>query len=252
MCLAKKVSRTERQTENFGNYKTESTKSEEMLNKDQSYHDESDEDSDKDDNNREEDAETCVICMEDITDPQKLSCGHVFCADCIKEQFTYKQACPTCGKVCGIIKGDQPYGRMDVVINDRASCAGFESSGRIEITYKFPDGTQEDNHPCPGQRYKGITRTAYLPNNRKGREICDMLKVAFKRKLVFTIGRSRTTGADGVITWNDIHHKTDPKPHSQFGYPDPTYLDRVTEELEVKGVTVKDIPADHATRPRRR
>ncbi|XP_053407925.1 uncharacterized protein LOC128559644 [Mercenaria mercenaria] len=246
------VSNTDSQKDNFGTHKTEFAMSEEMRKKDESSHDVSDEESDKDDNNQEEDAETCVICMEDITDPQKLSCGHVFCADCIKEQFTYKQACPTCGKVCGIIKGDQPYGQMDVVINDRASCAGFESSGRIEITYKFPDGTQEDNHPCPGQRYKGITRTAYLPNNRKGREICDMLKVAFKRKLVFTIGRSRTTGADGVITWNDIHHKTDPKPHSQFGYPDPTYLDRVTEELEVKGVTVKDIPTDHAARPRRR
>lgn len=34
-----------------------------------------------------------------------------------------------------------------------------------------------------------------------------MLEVAFSRKLVFTVGRSRTTGCEGVITWNYIHHK---------------------------------------------
>lgn len=73
----------------------------------------------------------------------------------------------------------------------------------------------QDDHPSPGTWYKGITRKAYLPNNSKGKQICAMLKVAFERKLVFTIGRSRTTGADGVITWNDIHHKTDPRPNSQ-------------------------------------
>ena len=28
----------------------------------------------------------------------------------------------------------------------------------------------------------------------------------------------------------------------RFGYPDPTYLDRVTDELAAKGVTAKDIP----------
>ena len=45
-----------------------------------------------------------------------------------------------------------------------------------------------------------------------------MLKIAFERKLVFTIGNSRTTGAEGVITWNDIHHKTDQKPNTQYVY----------------------------------
>lgn len=207
---------------------------------------------DGEEDNGEEEVETCVICMDDISNPKKLSCGHVFCAECIEAQFTYKEACPTCGKVCGIITGDQPSGDMNVFINDRASCAGFEGCGRIEITYRFPDGTQGPTHPRPNARFKGITRKAYLPNNRRGMEICEMLKVAFERKLVFTIGNSRTTGAEGVITWNDIHHKTDQKPNTQFGYPDPTYLDRVTDELKIKGVTVDDIPALSAHRSRRR
>jgi deltex-like protein len=47
---------------------------------------------------------------------------------------------------------------------------------------------------------------------------------------MFTIGRSVTTGADHVIVWNGIHHKTCPEGgSSNFGYPDPTYLIRVRE-----------------------
>jgi len=67
----------------------------------------------------------------------------------------------------------------------------------------------KEGHPNPGKPYGGIARQARLPYNGEGEMICRMLKVAFKRKLVFTIGHSRTTGRDGVITWNDITHKTD-------------------------------------------
>lgn len=81
----------------------------------------------------------------------------------------------------------------------------------------------------------------YLPDNAKGQLVAKMLKVAFERKLVFTIGDSRTTGKQGVITWNGIHHKTNPKPHSEFGYPDASYLDKVIDELSVKGITEKDV-----------
>jgi deltex-like protein len=38
--------------------------------------------------------------------------------------------------------------------------------------------------------------------------VLELLKIAFDRKLVFTIGHSRTTGEENVVTWNDIHHKT--------------------------------------------
>jgi len=33
-----------------------------------------------------------------------------------------------------------------------------------------------------------------------------MLQVAFRRMLVFTIGRCQTTDQDGVVTWNGIRH----------------------------------------------
>ena len=35
-----------------------------------------------------------------------------------------------------------------------------------------------------------------------------LLKKAFNGRLMFTIGESRTTGMQGVITWNDVHMKT--------------------------------------------
>ncbi|XP_052772180.1 uncharacterized protein LOC128211432 [Mya arenaria] len=189
----------------------------------------------------EETEEICVICMETVKKQKTLPCGHVFCENCIEQQFTYKEACPTCGQVVGTIEGDQPDGTMTITIDDLTHCAGFEHVGQFIITYSFENGKQGPSHPNPGAIYKGITRKAFLPKNEKGKRICKMLWVAFERRLVFTVGSSRTTGKEGVITWNDIHHKTDPKPNSQFGYPDDSYLDRVTDELKAKGVTEVDI-----------
>ena len=68
-----------------------------------------------------------------------------------------------------------------------------------------------------------------------------MLKKAWDMKLTFTVGTSLTTGAKDVITWNDIHHKTSRSGGiSNYGYPDPNYLDRVTEDMEALGVTLDD------------
>ena len=61
------------------------------------------------------------------------------------------------------------------------------------------------------------------------------MKIAFDRKLIFTIGRSVTSGQDNVITWNGIHHKTSIS-GSSYGYPDATYLERVISELRAFGV----------------
>ncbi|XP_063409313.1 uncharacterized protein LOC134692736 isoform X2 [Mytilus trossulus] len=182
----------------------------------------------------------CVICMDTITEPMRLNCGHVFCVDCIEESLKIKPVCPTCGTVHGILTGNQPEGTMDIRTS-MIYLSGYRNCETIVIEYDIHSGIQEKDHPQPGRRFDGITRTAYLPNNERGRQILKMLQVAFKRKLVFTIGCSRTTGKKGVVTWNDIHHKTNPNPNTKFGYPDETYFSRVIDELAVKGVTEKDI-----------
>lgn len=68
--------------------------------------------------------------------------------------------------------------------------------------------TKQTNHPNPGRSYPPTSRTAYLPDNKEGQEILQLLRRAFNQKLIFTVGQSHTTGAQDVITWNDIHHKT--------------------------------------------
>ncbi|KAH0629015.1 hypothetical protein JD844_010748 [Phrynosoma platyrhinos] len=101
-----------------------------------------------------------------------------------------------------------------------------------------PQGLPEVEHPNPGVRYPGTTRVAYLPDCPEGNKVLALFRKAFDQRLTFTIGTSMTTGRANVITWNDIHHKTNCTGGPQlFGYPDPTYLARVQEELRAKGIT---------------
>lgn len=182
----------------------------------------------------------CVICMDKI-DPKKLKkldCGHKFCSDCIDHYFAnVKKVCPICQRVFSIVDGTQPAnGTMRwKVLN--MSLPGFDSVGTIEIVYSIPSGVQTAGHPNPGRPYTGCVRTAYLPDTSEGRRVRDLLKKAFDHKLIFTVGQSRTTGADNCVTWNDIHHKTSISGGpTAFGYPDPNYLSRVIQELAAKGI----------------
>lgn len=66
----------------------------------------------------------------------------------------------------------------------------------------------KDHHPNPGKPYRSVMRTAYLPDSDDGFQLLMLLRLAFVRRLTFTIGHSHTKNVDDVITWNDIHHKT--------------------------------------------
>ncbi|XP_075008932.1 E3 ubiquitin-protein ligase DTX3L isoform X2 [Calonectris borealis] len=185
----------------------------------------------------EEGKDVCPICMERINNKEVLrKCNHAFCKSCINQAMTYKQTCPVCNTVYGLMKGDQPEGTM-LTRTMTLSLPGYSSCGTIEITYNMCSGIQSSNHPNPGKHYQATSRIAYLPDNKEGREILQLLKRAFKQKLIFTVGQSRTTGAQGVITWNDIHHKTSMTGGpTKFGYPDPDYLQRVRSELKARGI----------------
>lgn len=51
-------------------------------------------------------------------------------------------------------------------------------------------------------------------------------------------------GRDNCIVWNGIHHKTNTEGGStKYGYPDPTYFNRVKLELALKGVRLDEDPA---------
>lgn len=179
----------------------------------------------------------CIICMEPITNKLVLwKCNHKFCRPCIDKAMTYKPVCPVCQTSYGVQKGNQPEGTMNVTYMTR-SLPGYERYGTIMIEYSMKGGIQTEKHPNPGKKYLGIERTAFLPDNEEGKEVLRLLRRAFKQKLIFTVGDSRVSGASNVITWNDIHHKTNTHGGpDRFGYPDPNYLKRVKQELKAKGI----------------
>ncbi|XP_008305213.1 E3 ubiquitin-protein ligase DTX3L-like isoform X2 [Stegastes partitus] len=179
----------------------------------------------------------CPICMDTFIKKKQLKCKHEFCKGCLDQAMKgMGPMCPVCKDVFGVITGDQPDGRMSW-IKYAPSLPGFPDCGTIHITYDIPSGKQTEKHPKPGQYYGGIMRTAYLPDNKEGNEVLQLLKRAFDQKLIFTVGMSRTTGIEDQVTWNDIHHKTSHTGGPQsFGYPDPNYLSRVKEELKAKGI----------------
>ncbi|KAK3602295.1 hypothetical protein CHS0354_001731, partial [Potamilus streckersoni] len=127
---------------------------------------------------------------------------------------------------------------MDVRVENNLSLPGNEGYGTIVITYTFQSGIQAENHPNPKKLYSGTKRIAYLPDNDKGQKVLRLLKVAFERGLLFTVGISQTTGVENCIVWNGVLHKTNRHGGPlMFGYPDPDYLDKVLGQLAAKGVT---------------
>ncbi|KAM9409645.1 E3 ubiquitin-protein ligase DTX3L-like isoform 2-T2 [Pholidichthys leucotaenia] len=187
---------------------------------------------------KDNEEDTCPICMDKFQNKKKLKCKHEFCEECLERaKKTNGSICPVCREVFGKIIGNQPDGTM-TWSSSPLTPEGFPGCGSIVINYNLLSGRQTDKHPNPGQSYSGISRTAYLPDNKEGREVVKLLKRAFDQKLIFTIGTSRTTGLDNQVTWNDIHHKTSLSGGPQrFGYPDPDYLSRVREELKAKGIS---------------
>ncbi|XP_063081153.1 E3 ubiquitin-protein ligase DTX3L isoform X1 [Cavia porcellus] len=185
-------------------------------------------------------AEKCSICLDAISDKYVLpKCKHEFCTPCIKKSMSYNPFCPVCKTLYGIQTGNQPKGTMTWTRRTQ-SLPGYSSDGTIVIHYSMEGGIQTEEHPNPGKRYSGTSRTAYLPDNKEGNEVLELLREAFNHRLIFTVGYSRTLGVSDVITWNDIHHKTSRTGGpSSFGYPDPDYLNRVKEELKAKGIEKK-------------
>jgi len=138
-----------------------------------------------------------------------------------------------------------PTGTMTVTQNE-TKCSGYEKCGTIQIQYSFPDGIQGPEHPSPGVKYAGTSRTCFLPDNDEGREILALFKIAWDRKLLFRVGTSVTTGTPNCVVWNDIHHKTTTTGGATaFGYPDNGYFLRVKSELAAKGVTIQTLKSNN-------
>uniref|UniRef100_A0A182UD58 E3 ubiquitin-protein ligase n=1 Tax=Anopheles melas TaxID=34690 RepID=A0A182UD58_9DIPT len=195
-------------------------------------------------------AQPCPMCMEELRPGgQKVNvalarCKHQMHLDCLNllllkqrrtaaSQKNYYIECPTCMSVYGVKIGNQPPGTMTYQLLS-GGLPGYPPTGIYEITYNITSGIQGPHHPNPGAAFfaVGFPRRCYLPNTLLGTKILYYLDVAFRRGLLFTIGRSVTTGVEDVVMWTSVEHK------SQISmYPDPLYLDRCLQQLVHLGVT---------------
>ncbi|GAB1290297.1 E3 ubiquitin-protein ligase [Apodemus speciosus] len=206
--------------------------------------------------------EDCIICMEklsvasgysDVTDSKALGpmvvgrltkCSHAFHLLCLLAMYCNGNKdgslqCPSCKAIYGEKTGTQPWGKMEV-FRFHMSLPGHEDCGTILIVYNIPHGIQGPEHPSPGKPFtaRGFPRQCYLPDSPQGRKVLELLKVAWKRRLIFTVGTSSTTGETDTVVWNEIHHKTEMDRNvTGHGYPDPNYLQNVLAELAAQGVT---------------
>ncbi|XP_040907491.1 probable E3 ubiquitin-protein ligase DTX2 isoform X2 [Toxotes jaculatrix] len=209
--------------------------------------------------------EDCIICMDQLSNPSGyetpsteeggpsilpdtvgkfIKCGHTLHMLCMLAMYNNgtkdgSLQCPSCKTIYGEKTGTQPKGKMEIYSIPQ-SLPGHPDCGTIQIIYSIPPGIQGLEHPNPGQPYtcRGFPRFCFLPDNDKGRKVLELLKVAWMRRLIFTVGTSSTTGEPDTVVWNGIHHKTEMMSNlSGHGYPDPNYLDNVLSELASQGVT---------------
>ncbi|KAI9528602.1 hypothetical protein NQZ68_018782 [Dissostichus eleginoides] len=208
--------------------------------------------------------EDCIICMDQLSNASGyetqsteegpsvlpdtvgkfIKCGHTLHMLCMLAMYNNgtkdgSLQCPSCKTIYGEKTGTQPKGKMEIYSIGQ-SLPGHPDCGTIQIIYSIPPGLQGPEHPNPGQPYscRGFPRFCFLPDNDKGRKVLELLKVAWMRRLIFTVGTSSTTGEPDTVVWNNIHHKTEMMSNlSGHGYPDPNYLDNVLSELASQGVT---------------
>jgi deltex-like protein len=193
---------------------------------------------------KEEKNDDCPICCMDYPSGDNywkiLLCTHKLCIPCHERleskgvtmsgvEHTFLK-CPFCQSCSGQEIGSCPNGVMNVT-HGYYDCAGYEGYGSLCINY--------DIQRTSTSKYS-LNRTAYLPNSPKGNNVLTLLQTAFDRRLIFSIGTSMTTGRTDTLVWN-IHHKTQLQGGAQaHGYPDPTYLDRVLDELKQYGLELKN------------
>ena len=191
----------------------------------------------------------CSVCLEALVDDVvSLPCNHQLHLKCAQSIVEKGQGgptciqCPQCQTIHGTRTGTQPrdgdmtWSKLD------SSLPGHPDCGTIVIRYRFQAGVQGAEHPNPGKAFQapGFPRVAYLPDSIEGQKVLQGLCEAFRRRLLFTVGKSLTFGQDDCVTWAGVHHKTMVE-GTAHGYPDPGYVQRVLQELNERGVTEQDM-----------
>ena len=106
--------------------------------------------------------------------------------------------CAVCKIGYGVRTGDAPagYARLDFIEEHLPGYSSPSSNGHFVVEVCVQSGVQRANHPTPGHRYHGKMLKAYFPHTTDGAGARVMLRVleAHRRRLLFTIGQSATSG----------------------------------------------------------
>ncbi|XP_010873069.2 uncharacterized protein si:busm1-163l24.3 [Esox lucius] len=171
-------------------------------------------------------ASICV-CGESGQGVTRTGCGVALCQQCLLKVHVHCRVCSKAAEPQGIL-GNMSYSEMPF------SLPGHGRDTTVKITYSIPDGIQGENHPTPGSAFRGGVFEAFLPLCERTRKLLPQLERAFRLGLTFTV-TGQDTGAR--VSWDCIPHKTSLQGgKSRNGYPDSTYLSRLSEVLRAHGI----------------
>ena len=114
---------------------------------------------------------------------------------------------------------------MSISFVPQNDVAGISTNGQgrtIKIEYIIPDGFQREYHDKPGERYRGCTKIAFLPDSFEGRQILQRLEYAFSHGFTFCIAPDpNSSGEKDIVDWGTIPHSRIPfteKNEEQYVY----------------------------------
>lgn len=169
----------------------------------------------------------CVICMcefekgDDVVHP--ITCTHLFHRECLRQWAKEKQDCPSCRQQFSMQLGYQPIVRGQFFKVTRSSLPAHEFPGYTSLIVRIfvPSGRQTKLQPAPGHMFKGIHVTMQLPDNQEAQDIVRMLRIAFRRRLLFRV-------EGNVLITNGVELR----PFADLGY-----FSRVRMDLNEMGIS---------------
>ncbi|XP_030590776.1 uncharacterized protein LOC115783919 [Archocentrus centrarchus] len=168
------------------------------------------------------------VCGENGTSVLRTKCGATVCSKCLETVHARCRVCHETEQTPQGIWGKSSKSKLNI------SLPGHSKVCTIKITYSIPDGIQADGHPSPGKPFKGGRFEAYFPDCWETRMLLPRLEKAFRQGLTFTVTGK---GTNAKVTWDGIPHKTRIQGgRSGNGYPDATYLLRLSEVLTSAGI----------------
>lgn len=202
--------------------------------------------------------DTCSICMESLwlskytRTPECQPAGmnhypvspkvcdmHCFHYGCLADWLKQKQVCPLCRTHLVQLTGYQPVSPLNraTVVHEISRLPGYETVGTLTLEYFIAAGVQTLNDPLPGHRFDSFTIQTYLPDNSEGAHVATLLDTAWRRGLLFRIGYNAVTKCMDTIVVNGLELKRFRRGgHAGYGYPDPSYMSRMRQDLMEIGI----------------